>query len=68
LAVVFGCGVVKKDERPTMFYGNYTSSFSLDGMPMFNWTGVRPPEELKSYPMDVKTRILNNSVQVNAAP
>jgi iron complex outermembrane receptor protein len=51
----------------TMFYGSYTSSFRLDGMAMYNWTGVRPPEELKSYTVGAKTRFFNNRVQVNAA-
>ncbi len=50
-----------------MLYGNYSTSFRLDGMAMSNNTGVRPPEEMHAFTAGAKTRMLNNRVQVNAS-
>jgi iron complex outermembrane recepter protein len=50
-----------------MFYGSYTSSFRTDSMAMSNNVGVRPPEKLKAYTVGAKTRVLENTVQLNAA-
>jgi len=51
----------------TMFYGNYSSAFRLDGMAMWNYTGVRPPEEMHSFTAGVKTRMMDNRIQFNTA-
>lgn len=50
-----------------MFYGYYVSSFRTDSMSMSNNDGYRPPEELKSYTVGAKTRMLDNRIQVNAS-
>jgi iron complex outermembrane recepter protein len=51
----------------TMFYGSYTSSFRTDSMAMFNNDGQRPPEKLKAYTVGAKTRMLNNTIQLNTS-
>jgi len=50
-----------------MFYGNYASSFRTDSMAMSNNNGIRPPESLKSYTIGAKTRMLNNTIQLNTS-
>jgi len=50
-----------------MFYGSYTSSFRTDSMAMGNNVGVRPPEKLKAYTVGAKTRMLDNTVQLNTS-
>jgi iron complex outermembrane recepter protein len=51
----------------TMLYGSYTSSFRTDSMAMGNNIGIRPPESLKAYTVGAKTRMLDNTVQLNAS-
>jgi len=50
-----------------MFYGSYTSSFRTDSMAMANNDGYRPPESLKAYTVGAKTRMLDNTVQLNTS-
>ena len=50
-----------------MFYGNYASSFRTDSMAMSNNNGVRPAEKLKAYTIGAKTRMLDNTIQLNTA-
>ena len=50
-----------------MFYGSYTSSFRTDSMSMANNDGYRPPETLKAYVVGAKTRMFDNTVQLNAS-
>jgi len=50
-----------------MFYGNYATSFRTDSMAMSNNNGVRPAEKLKSYTIGAKTRLLDNTIQVNTS-
>jgi iron complex outermembrane recepter protein len=50
-----------------MIYGSYTSSFRTDSMAMTNNDGVRPPEKLKAYTVGAKTRMFDNSVQLNTS-
>jgi len=50
-----------------MFYGNYTSSFRTDSMAMYNNDGQRPPEKLKAYTVGAKTRMFDNTVQLNTS-
>jgi len=50
-----------------MLYGNFTSSFRTDSMAMSNNNGVRPPESLKSYTIGAKTRLLDNTIQLNTS-
>jgi iron complex outermembrane recepter protein len=50
-----------------MFYGSYAGSYRTDGMAMTNNLGTRPPEELKAYTIGAKTRLLDNTLQVNSS-
>jgi outer membrane receptor protein involved in Fe transport len=50
-----------------MLYGSYTSSFRTDSMAMTNNDGRRPPESLKAYTVGAKTRMLDNTVQLNTS-
>jgi len=50
-----------------MFYGSYTSSFRTDSMAMANNDGYRPPETLKAYVAGAKTRMFDNTVQLNTS-
>jgi len=50
-----------------MYYGSYTSSFRTDSMAMNNNDGTRPPEKLKAYTVGAKTRMFENTVQLNTS-
>jgi iron complex outermembrane recepter protein len=60
-----------------MVYGNYASSYRIDAMGSFGmWDNktqkfisnlTRPPEENNSYTLGLKSRLFNNSVQLNVA-
>lgn len=51
-----------------MLYANYASSYRTDSKAMTNpRKGIRPPEELKAYTMGAKTRMFDNTVQVNGS-
>jgi iron complex outermembrane recepter protein len=51
----------------TMVYGSYTSSFRTDSMAMSNNDGTRPPEKLKAYTVGAKTRMFDNTIQLNTS-
>lgn len=60
-----------------MIYGNYASSYRVDAMGTFglwdskakefNPSKTRPPEENSSYTLGMKSRLFDNSVQLNVA-
>lgn len=50
----------------TMFFGNYTSSFRTNSLAMYNNDGKMPLEELKAYTLGAKTRMFENTLQLNA--
>jgi iron complex outermembrane recepter protein len=50
-----------------MFYGSYTSSIRTDSMAMTNNDGRRPPEKLLAYTVGAKTRMFDNTVQLNTS-
>jgi len=50
-----------------MIYGSYSGSYRTDSMAMNNNIGTRPPEEIKAYTIGEKTRLLDNTLQLNAA-
>jgi iron complex outermembrane recepter protein len=60
-----------------MVYGNYASSYRVDAMgtfglwdsktKTFNTAKTRPPEENNSYTLGLKSRLFDNSVQLNVA-
>ena len=53
--------------KDAMLYGDYTTSYRAQGM-LFDETGEQfPPEELNSYQVGIKSRLMQNKLQVNSS-
>ena len=50
-----------------MLYGDYSTSYRIQGMGGPPGTGERPPEKLKAYTFGSKNRFFGNKLQVNAS-
>lgn len=53
--------------KDAMLYGDYTTSYRAQGM-LFDESGNQfPPEELNSYQVGIKSRLMQNKLQVNSS-
>jgi len=50
-----------------MLYGSWEGSYRTDSMAMKNNIGTRPPEKLTAYTIGEKTRLFDNTLQLNGS-